>query len=63
MNRRKQYVPERPRGCRKCQGQPWVEAKGGMRRCTCPSGVWYQQRDRERQQKLASLPMEGLWQS
>jgi integration host factor subunit beta len=40
-----------PQGCRKCNGNPWIVDKGGMRRCTCPRGVYFQQRDRERAAK------------
>lgn len=38
----------KPQGCRHCNGKPWIEGKDGQRRCTCPSGVWYQQQDRAR---------------
>jgi hypothetical protein len=53
---RKKRKQEIPAGCRICKGKPWVEVKGGMRRCTCPRGVWFQQRDRERQQQQRSCP-------
>lgn len=43
---RKKEVPPKPAGCRLCSGQPWVEAPGGMKRCDCPRGVWFRQRER-----------------
>ena len=48
--KKKQQEPM-PQGCRKCNGNPWIVDKGGMRRCTCPRGVYFQQRDRERAAK------------
>jgi hypothetical protein len=48
--KKKQREPM-PQGCHKCNGHPWIVDKGGMRRCTCPRGVYFQQRDRERAAK------------
>lgn len=38
-----------PPACRTCNGRPFVMASnGGMKRCSCPRGIYFQQRDAER---------------
>ena len=54
--KKKQQEPM-PQGCRKCNGNPWIVDKGGMRRCTCPRGVYFQQRDRERAAKEVGMSL------
>lgn len=54
-SKREAWKQQLPPGCRTCNGLPWVGGDGGMRRCTCPRGVWYLQKERQRNTKQRAL--------
>lgn len=59
---RKKEVPPKPPGCKACKGDPWLVSDAGVRRCDCPRGVWFRQREREHLGRLTPmdwLPLRG----